>query len=60
MKVRILETGQTMTVNDEYAERLVEQGKAEIVIEKKAAAKAEEPEPAKAEEPAPAKSGKKK
>ena len=55
MKVKLLETGETATFIDEYAVRLVEQGKGVIIAEKKPAAKADEPEPAK-----PAANGKKK
>ena len=52
MKVKLLDTGESAIFNDEYAARLIEQGKAEVIAEKKPAAKAEEPEPAKETEPA--------
>lgn len=44
MKVKILATGETATFNDEYAARLIEQGKAVLVGDvKKGIAIAEEP-----------------
>ena len=54
MKVMLLKTGETATFNDEYAERLIEQGKAVVAGDEKPGAKAEteKAEPAKAEEPA--------
>lgn len=46
-KVTILETREVATFNDEYAERLIEQGKAVLYGDEKAGEKVE----AKAEEP---------
>ena len=44
MKVKILATGETATFNDEYAARLIEQGKAALVeTVKQDNAPAEEP-----------------
>lgn len=49
-KVTILETKEVATFNDEYAERLIEQGKAVLYGDEKAGEKAEA-KAAKAEEP---------
>lgn len=63
MKVKLLKTGETATFSDEYAARLVEQGKGIIIAEKKPEAKAETPEPEHAElkpEPKPEKAASRK
>ena len=54
MKVTILKTGETATFHDEYAARLIEQGKAVVAGDEKPGVKAEPAKaaPAKAEEPA--------
>ena len=55
MKVKFVKTGKTVTVDDSYGVRLIEQGKAVPAGKESAADAPEEPQEP---EPAPAKNGK--